>query len=131
MAGNGDKIDAGLIAFIKAHIDSVEQLEVLLLLRNDPSKGWSATDVSRQLRSSPVSAAQRLEKLCVLRLIVKADPAQQSFRYEPGTPELADRVTALSEAYLVRRVTVIDLIFSNPIEKIQCLADAFKIRGDK
>ncbi len=126
-------MDAGLITFIRTHIDSVEQLEVLLLMRNDPSKGWSAADVSRQLRSSPVSAALRLEKLTALRLIVKTEPSQHTFtfRYEPSTPELADRVTALSEAYLVRRVTVIDLIFSNPVEKIQSLADAFKIRGDK
>ncbi len=131
MAERGDKLDPGLISFIKAHIDSVEQLEVLLLMRNDPTKEWSAGDVSRELRSSTASAQHRLDKLCALRLIVKVDPASLSYRYEPSSPELGDRVTALSEAYLVRRVTVIDLIFSNPVEKIKTLADAFKLRGDK
>lgn len=130
MTGQSDKLDSGLISFIKAHIDSVEQLEVLLLMRNDPAKAWSAQDVSRQLRSSAASASHRLEKLCALRLIIKVDQSD-SYRYEPSSPELRDKVTALSEAYLVRRVTVIDLIFSNPVEKIKTLADAFKLRGDK
>lgn len=120
-----------MIAFIKGHIDSVEQLEVLLLTRNDPSKIWTAADVSRELRSSTASAATRLTKLCALKLLVKDSGTTEGYRYEPSSPELADRVTALAAAYLVRRVTIIDLIFSNPLEKIRTLADAFKLRGDK
>ncbi len=49
--------------FIHDNINSVEQLEVLLLLAADPQREWTATRVSQELRIQPESAANRLADL--------------------------------------------------------------------
>src|SRR5918994_2826599 len=41
--------------FLYQNIDSVEQLEVLLYLRQSPERGWSSEDVARALYSHPSS----------------------------------------------------------------------------
>jgi hypothetical protein len=56
-------------------------------------------------------------------------PAQ--FRYEPRTDELSQTINELAMAYHNRRVTVIGLIFSKPLDKIRSFADAFRFRKDR
>jgi hypothetical protein len=53
-------LPAELVRFIHEHIHSVEQLEVLLLLRENPERWWSPEEVSQALRTIPSSASQRL-----------------------------------------------------------------------
>ncbi len=117
--------------FIADHIDSVEALEVLLLLKDNPDREWGAGDVSRALYTQPESAAARLADLQSINLLAARDESGLLYRYSPG-PDNPDRVvTELSKAYKERRVTVITLIFSKPNEKIRTFADAFKIKRDK
>ena len=44
---------------LSRHIGSVEQLEVLLLLRGSPERAWTSAEVYDVIRSSPVSVSQR------------------------------------------------------------------------
>ncbi len=46
---------------LSRHIRSVEQLEVLLLLRGSPDRTWTSVEVYDVIRSSPASVTQRLE----------------------------------------------------------------------
>jgi hypothetical protein len=91
---------------IAAHIDSVEQLEVLLLLRERPERCWTVDQVTDGLRSSPTSVAARLHDL-ERRGFATRDPA--GHRYRPA-PEHDDAVRELAWAYAERRYSVIDLI---------------------
>src|SRR5688572_26691650 len=75
---------------IQQHIHSVEQLEVLLLLRDRRDRAWTAAEVSRELRTISSSAAQRLSDL-VRRGFLKEGPAE-SHRYDPGSALLSDAV---------------------------------------
>ena len=45
-------------------------------------------------------------------------------------PEPIDDRSALDRAYAERRVTVINLIFSKPIDKLRSFADAFRIKKE-
>ena len=117
--------------FIADHIDSVEALEVLLLLRDHPGRGWSAEEVSRELYTQTESAAKRLAELQSINLLTATDEPNLLYRYSPGTDALDQIVSGLSKAYKERRVTVIGLIFSSPSDKIRTFADAFKIKRDK
>src|ERR1051326_5760778 len=58
-----DEIPSDVKQFIAKHISSVDQLEVLLLLRDHPEREWSAQDVGRQLHMSYASALLRLANL--------------------------------------------------------------------
>lgn len=108
-------------------IDSVEQLEILLLLLQHPERTWGAESVARELRISPLSAGDRLEDLTRDALLARVGGGEE-YRYAPGSAELDEAVRGLATAYTERRVTVINLIFSKPVDKIRTFADAFRLR---
>ena len=117
--------------FIADHVDSVELIDVMLLLKRSAGAEMTAEDVSRRLCTSPGSAANRLEALRASSIAAARDGAQQtSYRYAPGTVALERAVNDLEREYGMRRTRVINLIFSKPNDKIRTFADAFKIRED-
>jgi hypothetical protein len=117
--------------FIATHIDSIEKLEVLLLLRTRADRDWSARDVSQELRITESSATARLEDLTARRLLVKAAGSASSYRYHPASPEDEQDVSELQATYSTRRVSVISFIFSKPLDKVRGFADAFRLKRDK
>jgi hypothetical protein len=117
--------------FIAAHIDSIEKLEVLLLLRTRADRDWSARDVSQELRITESSATARLEDLTARRLLVKSSTSPASYRYRPASPEDDQDVGELQATYSTRRVSVISFIFSKPLDKVRGFAEAFRLKRDK
>lgn len=118
--------------FIRDHIDSVELIEVLLLLKRNPGREWTAQQVSERLYTSPRSAANRLDALRASRLVsVREDGSQAYHRFQPADGALLRTVDDLEKVYGERRTTVINMVFSRPDEKIRTFADAFRIREDK
>lgn len=123
-------ISAELKRFILNNIDSIELLEVLLLLRKDSKRSWTAAEVSSELRTDPKSAQRRLNYLSMKNLAV-VEGSVGSFRYQPITEELSKMVFQLDSAYRERKFSVINLIFSKPIDRIHVFADAFDFRKEK
>jgi hypothetical protein len=116
--------------FVVENIDSVEQLEVLLLLRADPAREWDAAAVSQALCTSLESVTKRLAGLRAQGLLAGSGEAGGRYRYGPSTAEQNHLVGALAEAYRERRVAVITLIYSKPADPVQAFADAFKLRKE-
>jgi hypothetical protein len=111
--------------FIADEVESVEQLEVLLLLRAAPDKEWTAHEVARALVSQVDSVADWLARMAVRNLLSQANGR---YRFSPATPEVARTIDALAESFAKYRVTVVGLIFSKPSERVRLFADAFRIR---
>ncbi len=116
--------------FIVDNLSSVEELEVLLLLRSRPDKEWNAAEVSQALYTQPAAAAMRLNDLRSHGLLTSRKEASELYRYHPRTADLEPLVSRLSEAYRERRVAVITLIYSKASSQVQAFADAFKLRKD-
>jgi hypothetical protein len=129
LAVNGFPDDVG--KFIFSYIDSVEQLEVLLLLRACREQSFTAKNVSDAMRTSLDSASNRLTTL-QRQGFLSSDPATEMFKYSPAATELDTLVGRLEEVYRVRKHKVLELIFS-PMKKVaRNFADAFvvsKTRG--
>jgi len=127
--------DSGLSQDVRAliveRIDSVVQLEVLLLLQAAPDRAWSAADVAQQLRIDPSWASGQLAELAARGLLAPSSDVPDSYRYAPAAPELDRAVAQLVRDYAERRVTVITMIFSKPMDKLRSFADAFRLRKDK
>ena len=117
--------------FIIQHIDSLEQIEILLLLSGAPGRTWTPNEVIMQLRSSTESVQKRLETLVAHGLVVEVDPQTHAHQYHPATPDLARAVDQLATNYRERRLKVIECIFSKPISSLRIFADAFRIRKDQ
>jgi hypothetical protein len=126
-----DGIQPRVKQFITDHVDSVMQLEMLLLLAGESGKVWTSSDLAQQLRIDPVWVDGQLRAMSAGGLVVTIEASPTQFRYEPRTPDLAQIVKELAHAYTDRRVTVIGLIFAKPTEKIRSFADAFRIRKDR
>jgi hypothetical protein len=116
--------------FILENINSVEQLEVLLLLRNNPDKDWTAEAVGHALYTSEAAAVMRLTDL-VARGFFSLAETETLYRYSPKPAERGRLVDAVAEAYKERRVAVITLIYSKPNDQVQAFADAFRLRKEK
>jgi hypothetical protein len=117
--------------FIGQHIESLAQLELLLLLRQGSARSWSSFDLARQLYVTPdvcTGIVADLER----RGFVLRDAADNSLiRYRSGGAEFDQLIDQLAVLYHQRRVAVITLIYSKPIKKVQTFADAFRIRREQ
>jgi hypothetical protein len=119
-------IPTPVASFILEHIHSVEQLEVLLLLRNKGGE-WTAPQIAAELRISALSTQARLDDLKNRDfLVVGLTPG--SFRYEPVNSKLSREIDAVADCYAHFRVSVINLIFSVPGDSARSLAEAFRLK---
>ncbi len=102
-------IPVEVAGFVHDHIDRLETLHVLLLLQATAPRAWSIRDVSYQRQSSAYSAEISLRQLTHAGLVVREDDL---YRFQPQTPELAERAAWLVWLYQTRPNAVITLIFS-------------------
>jgi hypothetical protein len=135
-----DGIPARVKQLITDHVDSVMQLEVLLLLAGQAGQAarvWTAAELAQQMRVDAAWVDSTLRGMTGKGLVAVTDAsgggsgAAPQFRYEPRTAELGAAVNELAEAYADRRVTVIGLIFAKPTDKLRSFADAFRLRKDR
>jgi hypothetical protein len=123
------RLPAAVRRFIAAHINSVEQLEVLLLLRSDPTREWAPGEVSTELATSHDAAALRLADLEAQGLVrARLDPVPR-YRYANLPAKREAEVADVADAYAKRRVAVITEIFSEP-SPAESFSDAFRLRRD-
>src|SRR5688572_21683426 len=115
--------------FLSKYIRSLEQLEVLLLLRNSANRSWTSAEVYEVVRSSRPSVEERLESFAQLGFLARENGPPFTFRYAP-TDSLAAAVDETAGAYQKWRVRVIETIFTPVVDPAQHFADAFKVRKD-
>ena len=123
---NGE-ITAEIERFIHDNINSVEQLEILLLLAGAPQKQWSVLEVSQKLYRQAESVTMRLQDLRDRGIVVVCGEAPLLFCYRPGAAKHA-LIQGLERAYQVRKDAVIHLIFTRPPDNLRVFSDAFRIR---
>ena len=115
--------------FIQDTISSVEQLEVLLFMMSNADKDWSAAQVSDRVRLQPESVEARLRELADADILVKRLGQEATYCYAPKSSAVAEELGAsLSKAYQEGRDTVIQLIYTRPMDNIRIFADAFRIK---
>lgn len=125
-----ENIPKDVRAFVIEHIDSVELLEILLLLRRRASESWTAQRISDELRTNPASVEHRIGKLLKKGLVTVPEGEPVAFKYHPSSPEIEAVVCEVARCYAEKRVSVIELIFSKPQQTIQTFAEAFRFRKD-
>ena len=122
-----DPVPAEVREFVVRCIDSVAQLEALLLLRGPPPLAWNVPSVARRLYVDESEAAQLLSALVSHELAVTDG---SDFHYHPRDAEMTDLVDRLAETYARSLVPVTKLIHERGVA-IRKFADAFKLRKDK
>jgi hypothetical protein len=113
--------------FILRHIDSVAQLEALLLLRRTPGERWDLAGIAQRLYAGEQEVADAVGRLCGDGLL-SCNEGIYSYACEPA--ELRRTVDRLAEVYSRQLIPVTNLIHSKP-RRIREFANAFKFRKDR
>jgi hypothetical protein len=121
-----DPLPADLREFLARHIDSIAQLEALLLLRAAPDEVWDAPRTARRLYVGEQEATETLAYLAAHGLLAH-EPG--GYRFCPLTQELVDMASLLEEHYRRHLIPVTNLIHAKP-GRIRQFADAFKLKKD-
>ena len=114
--------------FILDKIDSVAELEGLLLLCRNPETEWNSKALAERLYATEQQAEDVLGHLYSRNFLAVNKGNSITYRYHPGSPRLAQMVDRVAEIYSKYLVPVTNLIHSKPQTKVQQFADAFKLR---
>lgn len=119
-------ISQDLKTFVKEHIHSVFSLEVLLLLRRERSRSFTASEVANELGIED-DVAQQLSELTSANLIRTASGDVAKYRYAPGDKELESLVDQLAVAYAKQRVPILSLILTEHADRIRGFVEAYRL----
>ena len=108
-------------------IDSVESAELLLLLHRSPETFWAAAAAAQRLAIRPEIALKKLNALANCGLLAQGS-GTGAFRYAPVDQAQASLVDELAEEYAVRRISVVNTIYSANLDRLKAFTDAFKLK---
>jgi len=113
--------------FVDQFIDTVAQLEALLLLRNNPNEKWDVKKVAQRLYIGERHATEALSRLRADGLLgVEND----QWCFACATTELESIVGRLAALHSQNLIALTNVIHSKPRGARQ-FADAFKLRKDR
>ena len=121
-------VPADVREYITDHIDSVAELEALVLTRRDPQIEWDVSALAERLYIGREQAGEVALKLCSLGITVPTGRDPVTYQYRPARPSLDALVGEVVEAYSKYLIPVTNLIHSKPQPKVQQFAEAFKLR---
>jgi hypothetical protein len=108
-------LDPRLVGLSSGTVGSVLGIEILLLMRQDPSRAWNSEALVSELRSTDLVVVQSLERLERAGLIVQDEGGGS--RFSAATLELRRLTDQLDEEYRLRSGLVRRTIVSPPGDK--------------
>ena len=123
------ELSEDVLGFLEQHIDSVYQLELLLYLRTEPTRDWTAQAVAERLHLLPESVRATLGTLCSSGLLEQGP--NSTYRFSTQNEELFGLMDRVARAYSSYRVRIINVIHSSERSRkrdpIRSFADAFRL----
>src|SRR5688572_16331462 len=105
-------IPEGVRQLLLERIDSVAQLELLLLFHGSAPQFWDAEQLSAELRIERSWVEDQVHALCEQGLLTQNPQQPNCYHFQPRSSDLAKHVTILAEMYAERRVSVVALLYS-------------------
>ena len=113
--------------FVLEYIDSIAQLEALLLLRAQPQTEWSAAALAENIYVSKAEAEVIFKQLTTQGFLIDETGR---YRYRPASSELEQITGRTAELYRQYLIPMTNLIHAKSKSRIQQFADAFMLRKD-
>lgn len=114
--------------FILTSIDSVAQLEALLLLRANPQPRWTCKGVAERIYLTEKETAAVLDKLVTRELIETETADPRLYYYQPKSQGIAASIDQLAETYSKYLVPVTNLLHQKSRRDLAEMADAFRLK---
>ena len=127
---SGSGIPAHVLRFLEGNIDTVPQLETLLMMSEQPDRGWLTADVASRNYIAEQRATDTLNALQRRGLIpfVESPPC---FRFDPASDEVREVVADLARCYQKNLSRITELIHAKPSASIKEFARAFDLKKDR
>lgn len=120
-------IPGDLRTFLLRYIDSIVQLEALLLLRANARDDWNVAKIAARLYTNETEVKAALDRLCEELFLTSEEGV---YRYSCNDAAVRDLVECLADVYRKHLIPVTNIIHSKP-RRIREFADAFKLRKDR
>jgi hypothetical protein len=127
-AGDSDRDKAD--RFIVAEIDSVPQLEALLLFWNSRPRAWSSEQMAKALYVSPDVTRDILRHLMQRRLIAEVEGSDEQFALVLDSEEKEQLLASVDAVYRRELVRITNVIHSKASRAVRDFADAFRFKKD-
>ena len=114
--------------FISDNIDSVAELEALLLMRRQTAIAWDDVRLADGLYIDRARAVQVLDALLRRALVVRVD---QGFQYGPADEVTRLRIDSLAQLHTRLLIPITHLIHEKPNRSLRQFSDAFRLRDKK
>jgi len=124
---NGPDIPERVLQFIAERIDTVPQLETLLLLAEHATKAWTPEEIAARVyvpRETAISILRSLHQ----RQLAATDGQSGLFRYSPEWDTSGTLMTELVTVYRRHLVQVTTFIHSGPSASVREFARAFDLK---
>ena len=117
-----------VIAFVRDHVETLEQLEVLILLSKSPERWWDAAAVAEALGLNVTIARDALERFASRNLLAISITTDVRYQLQPGTAMLRDASEEFAEACRTKRGAIVRLVTDAQQRAMRDFADAFRLR---
>lgn len=124
-------ISIDVVRFLIKYIDTIAQLEALLLLRSEPETAWSIEALAKRLYINEKQTAEILSILCSNKFLIVKTNKPRRYQYQPNSTDLSIIIDRVAETYSKHLVPVTELIHSKSRNRVQKFADAFRFRKDE
>jgi predicted ArsR family transcriptional regulator len=117
--------------FILNQIDSVPQMEALLLLWENRSKQWSENEIAARLYVGVDAVRNIMQELLRRRLVAASTESPKRFWYETRPGDGDSLIEAVAATYRRDLVRVSTFIHTKASSAVRDFADAFKFKKDR
>lgn len=118
--------------FILDRIDSIAQLEAVLLLRESPDTWWECKQVADRLYITEQNCVSVLSGLCEHELLLHTTfDDRPAYRYRPGNGDLREMVDRLAYYYAKHLVPISNLVHAKARSRVEGFARAFDLTSEE
>lgn len=121
-----ESIPADIRQFVLRHIDSIAEMEALVMLSTSPQAWWDAQQVATRLYISVAEAERVLGRLAAQNLFKQAEGRYRFARLHEDDAATVERLT---EMYAKQLISITNLIHGKRSSRIQEFAEAFRLRS--
>lgn len=118
-----------LVMTILGAIDSLPELQMLVVLMEEPDRWWDASALAADTGNPPGVTRRTLDRLAARNLLDIRVTEDVRFRYRPGSPALDEAGRAFLEAYHKNPIAVARLVAVGGTRTAKDFADAFRLRN--
>jgi hypothetical protein len=117
-----------LTAFVRAHVRTVDELQLLMAVANAPDRWWDPAAAAREVGMDVRDARAAFDHFAARNLLDIRITDDVRYQFHPGTDALRAAVREAAAAFRARPIDVARLVSGTRSRAARDFADAFRIR---